>query len=210
MRLARYASLCVLVAVAAAAGVALTPAGHHLPNAEASKAPHHPARKAQAGGAAPQAELLARFPILGRPRTAGDQIEPGLQPGGMPVAAAAARRVTLPDTRVAAWFAGDGNSLCLTVKSPNGGAGTVCNGTASPAADGFASVLGPDPAGDIIVVGIVPAGVPQVTLHMADGSTRVLQVSDNAYEAIVTEPTDSVTYTDAAGPQVRRVVSYHG
>jgi len=52
------------------------------------------------------------------------------------------------------------------------------------------------------VYGLVPDGNPQVTIRLADGTTRTVRVIDNAYVVTLTQRPSTLTARDAAGQTV--------
>jgi len=158
----------------------------------------------------PSAAVAERFARLREPVTAKDEIPAGPKAaaGGVDLVVAfpsasagfnpalAHRSAPNPKSRI--WVApGAGDSVCM-VNAPivSGDVTPVvfCRSLADTLAGKQVRVTGRAPK--VEISGIVPDGVEQVVVRLADGSTAVAPVVDNAYDVIVEKPTASISFTD--------------
>jgi hypothetical protein len=138
----------------------------------------------EAGRRAPLATVVppaqaAAFAILRRPAGAADAVPPSLLPaqlvGVYGADATLARRIGGSSAALAAWVVPGNGSLCLVADS-----GSVCGPDAALITHGlYMESGGAGTPGTQSVVGLVPDGVDAVTLTLADGSRRLVDVVAN-------------------------------
>jgi hypothetical protein len=161
---------------------------------------------------APEATIApdqaADLEILRRPRVASDALTPGdVQLLTATPAAANGANVELSRraqgiTNGAAWLIPGDAMICFVYDNPPAGGGGTCQPDASVSNGQFpvetgGSIKAP---GMTSVAGVVPDGVPQVTLNISDGTTVTVPVHENVYLATIHGGLTSVTYTGTDGP----------
>lgn len=114
-----------------------------------------------------------------------------------------------------AWIApgaAPGEICVLAIEPPAVGAGAGCDPLANAAEGKLTMTFGSLQDGPVVVLGVMPDGVDEVTLTMEDGSSRQLRVVDNAYRADVTAPTRSISFTLPGDRQLTTVdvLAYDG
>jgi hypothetical protein len=184
----RRSLLAVALAAIAAAALALVLLGGHRGSADA----------ASGLVSAPSANVVAHFAVLGHAQTSADTlasyVEANTLAGFNP---ALARRVS-PDPRSKMWVApADGDAICLVdtpIISPHELPAAHCHTLAEALEGKTVAVAGSAP--EVEIRGLVPNGVQQVVVHLADGSTAIAPVRDNAYDLVVDKATASISYTD--------------
>jgi hypothetical protein len=180
-----------------------------------------PRHSTAASSAAAGAPALANvFGVLAQPRRASDSlgtaasgqdIRAGLAVHGVDPAQA---RLMRSVSGWGAWLVPGDGVVCLHASPMTNAAGGSACPFASQGADGFNLTIsggagGADaiPAGSVLVAGVVPDGVRTVQVAFKNGDEQTLNVTRNAYMAVLADNAVSVSYTDANGPQVRLVAS---
>ena len=160
----------------------------------------------------PSANVVAHFGVLARPQTAadaiGDRVDANTLAGFNP---ALARRVS-PDPRSQMWVApADGDAICL-VDAPIIARGELpsahCHTLAQALEGKTVAVAGSAP--QVEIRGLVPDGVREVVVQLADGSTVNASVRDNAYDLIVDKATARISYTDGSSTTTLAAPSIDG
>jgi hypothetical protein len=144
--------------------------------------------------------------ILRRPVAPGDALPRAARAKselGLHFAEARRVRTSVPGWK--AWIvpqAADG-AACLFVQPPDaiGPGGGTCFSKAS-IQNGADASTGTVTGGGYVIDGIVPDGVPAISLRQTDGTTRRVPVRDNVYLALSREPTVSVSYEAPRGGRV--------
>lgn len=202
----------IACAIVVAALVALTGGGtahsEDAPTAAAQPANSHDARPSAAVVAELEAEFEEQFALLRQP--GGDDIPATTNVDDDSLDIAASRQLTPPP---AARLAGDDDveepealafvtpkddgSQCLLVVRPGAyGPGQTC-AFADQAVDGyFLLTYSPDNVTSELY-GLMPDGVDEVTVDLADGSSVTLPVISNGYMGRFEQPTVAVSWTDA-------------
>jgi hypothetical protein len=198
--LALRAAVVLVVSAGTAAGVATLTAG---PATGSSPSSPPTAARLPEIRAIPSAESTP-FAILRRERAATDRFA-AIRSGAGPFGAnpALARSVALPSAPLAPRLVSvvpANGSVCLRIllardlaswqcqpaSRADRGALRVVLGPVAPRRAG--APLSPSPAGEGFVLGLVPDGVPTVTITAAHGLTRTIAVHSNVYAAQVHAP----------------------
>jgi hypothetical protein len=159
---------------------------------------------------APASAQTALFSVLLRPRQHDDALPDSVTRTLSGPAQSAthgespdlSRRLHHPDRAV--WLTVGADTVCYLVKVTDGEPGGDTAGGCQPTAAAAQGLLqgyetgGARFAGKAVVTGILPDGIPQVTVTYADGSTQSVPVIDNVY-AFTTDQTARVSFTDAQG-----------
>jgi hypothetical protein len=190
----------VVAAVLIAAGAHETPSSHAGARSDVSLA-----------------NAQQHYALFRRARTDADGIldDPGLKeynPAGIEPSESRLAHSTAPGWRVWGIPASDGicvGGLPPTMSGGQYGPGTVC-GDARTLTVGVAETAGAGPRGnefykpgETTVFGLVPDGVKEVVVDLADGGSDHLQVEDNAFHASELKQIKSIWYTGADGSAVR-------
>ncbi|MEA2466298.1 MAG: hypothetical protein QOJ57_424 [Thermoleophilaceae bacterium] len=144
--------------------------------------------------------------ILRRPVTAADALPPVVgRSGRFPFEVKEARRVRVLVPGWKAWIvpASGSGDACLFVQPPDaiGPGGAPCFSDTS-IRKGASAATGTVAGGGVMANGIVPDGVPSITLVHVDGTKRTVPVRDNVYLALSAKPTLAVSYRTPDGRRV--------
>jgi hypothetical protein len=147
-----------------------------------------------------------RFGVFRRPVTPADAIS---RPGRGALEAAfgprygidmdQARRVPAYSASVKVWLVPGRDGICTFVQHPYAeGPGGGCDPISKVETGVSATTVTASPD-HVEVFGVVPDGVTEVQLSLADGSTETLQVNDNVYSALERSATKSVSFDAPTG-----------
>jgi hypothetical protein len=158
-----------------------------------------------------------RFGVFRRPVTPADAIS---RPGRGALEAAfgsrygidmdQARRVPAYSASVKVWLVPGRDGICTFVQHPYAeGPGGGCDPISKVETGVSATTVTASP-GHVEVFGVVPDGVTEVQLSLADGSTETLQVNDNVYSALERSATKSVSFDTPTGHVTLDASSFTG
>jgi hypothetical protein len=151
--------------------------------------------------AVPQ-ELAAAFALLRRSQVPNDLFPEDRREryqegrvGQLGLNPALARRAETPLGNV--WVIPGDGWICLSLAASPGpssldGGGLTCNRIKQALAGRIITWTSSRSEGATIVQGLVPDGIPEVTLTAADGSAQTVSVSDNTYGAVLSGALASV------------------
>jgi hypothetical protein len=204
--------MALVLAALSVGAVALAAVSHHHARAHKVTAAE---RKAVAASvqSVPAAEAHA-FGVLRRDRDSGDALPPGLQQMGATFAEkfsanpGLARKLSFASSAHDAWVVPGDGGICIADN-----VGGTCASTARAEAGHLVMTESGGPnqdPGEVVVVGLVPDGVTQVSLHLRGGATKPLAVNDNAFYAKVTGGTDTIEFDGPNGHVSSDAGSYDG
>jgi hypothetical protein len=100
-----------------------------------------------------------------------------------------------------AWLVPGDGSICFVFTDEPVGGGETCQPDTVVTEGQLVMTSGGDAVpGTTLVAGVVPDGVSQVTLSLANGGTVSVPVAENVYIATETQSVTSVTFTGPDGP----------
>jgi hypothetical protein len=154
--------------------------------------------------AAPEPGQLAAFAILRRPQTASDEIPrtvTAFLSGASGANRSLAHHIAGPEG-ISVWVMPGRGSMCMVTYWAHGKtSGSGCSKNAEAVGGGlYAALASVSAPGAQLLVGLVPDGVTQVTVHLRSGAEQQALVSENVYISVLHSAWQAVTFTGPHGP----------